>query len=118
MNEQAFKQLETLASKLGTTVEYLWGILVKQGRYEGAGIIVACFVVALVLGVLFPLAKKCYLKARRKNMYTALYLSFFTVYVFLCMIAAIAIPVGLYEAYTALVNPEYWALMKIIDCVK
>ena len=34
MNEQTTKLITDLASKLGTTTEYLWGVLIKQALYS------------------------------------------------------------------------------------
>lgn len=46
---ELLKRLDVLAEKLGTTANYLWHVLVKQGLTEGiilTGLSIVCFVVA------------------------------------------------------------------------
>ena len=50
MEDQVFQVLSQLANKLGTTVEYLWGTLVKQARIEG--IIALCIPAVITVAYL------------------------------------------------------------------
>lgn len=50
MNEQLIVALEALAAKLGTTAEYLWGILVRQAVLDGWIALVECLFYATIVG--------------------------------------------------------------------
>jgi hypothetical protein len=50
MSEELNKELASLASKLGTSVEHLWGVMVKQAYIDGISSLVTTLV-CLLLGV-------------------------------------------------------------------
>ena len=114
MNEKILEALTALANKLGTTAEYLWEVLVKQAVVAGV-VSIALAVLFLVSVVLsFILVKKALrvttekLGAEDKVLIWALYT------LLSCGPAGLAIGcIG--KAVTCFVNPEYWALTKIIS---
>ncbi len=46
MNDKVLEALQTLAAKLGTTVDHLWGVLLKQAPIDGTIDLIVC--IALV----------------------------------------------------------------------
>ena len=122
MDDKTLQALTGLAAKLGTTAEYLWGVLLKQAPITGA---VEIFVMAT-----WCAAAVCLLRlVRRKTTKPpateverctraewaeegaclAWVLSGF-----FCLITALVVSGGLSSAIAALVNPEYWALRQIL----
>lgn len=120
MNEHTAVLLQGLANKLGTTSEYLWSILLKQAPVF-ATVALAQYVVTVVVMVLLWRFRVGISKAVTKGFEgDADILAFLG-----CAIFAI-VSVGWLLAciftfgnvVTAIVNPEYWALEKILDTVK
>ena len=114
MDEKTLQALNALANKLGTTAEYLWGVLLRQAPITGALdlAVMAAWVAACVLLVRF---------VRRKTRGEDPEWSDEMGRVFAwagaaCACALTALIVGLEfgQAVTAIVNPEYWALRQIL----
>lgn len=118
--EKLTELLVTLATKLGTTVEYLWGVLIKQATIEGYLNIIYC-IIPIILIFLSVLYFKYYIKNKEKweeecdgneIYHGAGVISIFIItFVFLIMSIIIFIP----TAITAFGNPEYWALQNILE---
>jgi L-asparagine transporter-like permease len=116
--EQVTKLLEQLAIKLGTTVEYLWGILNKQATVQlqinqiwmtwemWIGIAAIIFFVLIIIGMIFA-------KDEREISAAMGWLAF-------CIfVVIITVGVCYYGNYTQNItlktNPEYWALNEILN---
>jgi hypothetical protein len=119
MNEQALKAIESMAEKLGTTVEFLWGILVRQATVEGIQGI-AFFVLTVLAGVGLFFWWKAWDKGRDDNnsfyyeseeFFFSLLMSF-SILLLSCSIVAI---LNLGHVASCFVNPEYFALNKILE---
>lgn len=113
MNEQTLKLLTDLASKVGVTTEYLWGVLIKQGPISGFIdlVVIASWVVGLVMTNKF-------IKKNRDNWDDGLIVA---AYVILCVgIAVLILIVGVCasDIISAIVHPEYWALEKLTSLIK
>lgn len=115
MNEQTIQLLEKLAAKLGTTAEYLWGVLIKQApiaAYEQMlTMIIAVIIAALFLRVSFKHGKVADWTngdshVARCIVYGVAALAGATV--FTCTLCSNTI-------ITCLVNPEYWALQQVLS---
>ena len=114
MDDKTLQALTALAAKLGTTAEYLWGVLLKQAPISGA----------LDLAVIAAWAAACVWLVRlvrrkttgpapawndemgRVFSWIGAGLTCFLVF----FVGALSIP----DAVTAIVNPEYWALRQIL----
>lgn len=114
MNQETLKALTELSNKLGTTAEYLWSVLVKQAPISG---LISLFEVAATLAAIYFLFAAIKRKvATYKDVYpvndhsTWLWL----IFCIACVFAFSIVCLGIGEAITAFVNPEYWALSKII----
>ncbi len=127
MNENSQKLLEALAQKLGTTTEYLWGILIKQAPIDAA-ITLFQIVLVMVFGIiLFRIHKKMMVVKEYENGYgkesgyehynvgaiLPMVVGCFVLVVF-SIISFLCIP----DVVSGFFNPEYWALNKVLYSVK
>ena len=120
MNDQTLQALTTLATKLGTTAEYLWGVLLRQAPIAGAMnlTIVAIMVVATVLLARFVRSKtKKVLDSdgwERAAWQDEQAFAAWAGVLFASIITFLAVTIEVPAAITAFVNPEYWALSRIL----
>jgi len=109
--------LEGLAEKLGTTTEYLWGVMINQAPIDaaiGIGLIVLCML--LYIPIIW------YVKWVSKNWKNKIYDEDSEIaHMFLSIIFGILIIIfttfnirNIDNIFTALYNPEYWALNKVL----
>lgn len=120
--EKLDKLLLELANKLGTTVEYLWNILIKQAYINGIQCIVFFLLTSLLGFVLWrvhlimskPMKGESVWNRYDDNEYIvmAMIISFF-----LWLMLFLASIFCLFDACTAILNPEYWALDKILQTI-
>ena len=114
--------LEKLAEKLGTTTEYLWGVLLKQAPITAA--IELMYLVLVILGglALYKIHRRLSKEVEGKN---SLYYD---------LEAVAAVPMGIATLIwsvifiicffsigtivTGFFNPEYWALNEIMNLIK
>lgn len=122
MDKQTTELLQQLAAKMGTTVEYLWSIMVKQAYITVVTdiicyILVGAFVFAVYKYVPKIWAKGDETKRSKGNTYDEPELKYYITCIalvaassILSLISLISIPatVGI------LLNPEYWALKQIL----
>lgn len=114
MEAQLETTLRILTDKLGVTVEYLWGVLLKQ-----ATVTASTNIIFIIFGVLLLLTTFIWLRRQDDSAECSpLYVEhsnflWFTWFVLLVLTTLLGIP-ALYESFTALMNPEYWALRQII----
>jgi hypothetical protein len=118
--EQVAKLLEQLATKLGTTVEYLWSVLIKQAFIEGViNTIVASLCLLTIIGIAIWV-KYCLGKdgedreIRYYYMFDDGSLAVITQIVF-TIVATIVLFICIGSAITCFYNPEYWALNEILS---
>ena len=126
METQVTQLIEKLAAKLGTTAEFLWGVLVKQAQVDAivATLFVAftiCYVWAwFVLHITF--SKKHDENGYEKNLYdkhdtelsVPMAFAGFVGAIFVLAVFFSAIPM----AVSGFVNPEYSALQRILTTIK
>jgi hypothetical protein len=114
MDEKTLQAVTALANKLGTTAEYLWGVLVKQAPISGA----------LDLAVLAAWSAACVWVVRFVHGKTSgkdpawddeVGRVFAWVGVGLvCWLTMLIGGLSFSGSVTAIVNPEYWALRQIL----
>lgn len=127
MNEQTTKLLETLANKMGTTVEYLWSVLIKQAPIE-ASILLLQFSIWGILGFLLYKTHIKFSQQREKEdeHYTR---SIYNKYgdtagipmllgLTLWVVIAIMCFFSIEDVINGFFNPEYWALQKVLSIGK
>lgn len=120
MNEKTSQLIEQLATKLGTTSEYLWGVLLKQAQVQVISDIVFIVIVSILIIILW----KVYLYAARNGAYSEATTEMTFVYGFPTILAAIALFCmsvaalhDLFQLPTLILNPEYWALKEILNAI-
>jgi len=120
MNEQTVQLIEKLATKLGTTSEYLWGVLIRQAPVS-ATINLVYFVFIVLAGVgLYKLHKRF---CKEDNHGNTIYddgdnmaVIFPMVFgVLLWVILALVSFFSLGDVFNGFINPEYWALKEVLD---
>lgn len=127
MEQNTAKLIEQLAEKLGTTTEYLWSVLIKQAPIEGWIQIFQTIVICLFGWMLHRLHKKFSAKIvsddrwNNDDMYgkyeTNLTVPMFLgicVFLFCFLVAFFSLP----SLFSALFNPEYWALKEVLNTVQ
>ena len=120
--ENLTKLLEQLAVKLGTTTEYLWGVLIKQAAITGISniifyIITIFSVIGYVKFLLYisPKLDEWEYKKESLRMMSCIGIFIWTV---INMIIIIVAFVSIEETISAFANPEYWALDNILGKLK
>ena len=127
MNENTLKLIEQLAQKLGTTSEYLWGVLIQQsyiqatiGIVEVALVIVAFYV---YLKIHYKLSSKTY-KDRYGDTISG-YDKYEEGAVIPMSLSGVLLLVFIIWGFlnishiiTGFLNPEYWALEQILNTLK
>lgn len=114
MNEQTAQLLSDLAAKLGTTSEYLWGVLVKQAPLSATVDLIQYAVILLAAGWLYRMrgrAKKCL----DDDLANAIPYGFAWFFVFVLLMIAL-LSIG--NTVAGFFNPEYWALREILSAAK
>jgi len=114
MDDKTLAALTALANKLGTTAEYLWGVLVRQAPLQGA----------LDLAVLAVWGLVCVWLIRFVRSKTSGDKPAFSDevgrgfawagVVFVCALVMLIGGLTFSSSITAIINPEYWALRQIL----
>lgn len=112
MNEHTEKLIRELADKLGTTTEYLWGVLIVQAKLS-AIMSITTMIGSLVIPVVFYLIMKWACKADgdpdNKSFPTSGFIVGFLVMVIIWSACEL-----LPNMLSGFFNPEYWALKQIL----
>lgn len=111
MNAETLQLVEKLAAKLGTTSEYLWGVLLKQAPITA--IINAIEMVAMAALIYYLWRKLLRTEFTGYDALTAKVILYISMTVFTAA-AGIGITCSFETVITAAINPEYWALKQII----
>jgi hypothetical protein len=121
MNEKVLEALKVLATKLGTTVELLWAVLLRQARIEFFTDIFIIFVVAFSCWLLYNTYQKLEGKwganeerGSRWDDHSPISFALWAwagINVILVIIALFSISGIIAEGF----NPEYWALKRVFE---
>lgn len=122
MDDKTLQALTALANKLGTTAEYLWGVLLRQAPITGVInlAMMAAWVAMVVLLLRWVRSKTRVPPETKDERYPRAEWhsegAFFAWAGSITFAALVAVMVGLELSGTiaALVNPEYWALRQIL----
>jgi hypothetical protein len=112
--QELFKRLDVLAEKLGVTAQYLWMILVKQGRVEAYTDLLWAALWAFAFVVLGFLLLRYEIPLAKKDDGNAPLVLFGGVATLGCAVASITMVA---ESITGLVNPEYFAFHKLMELI-
>lgn len=109
--------LEALAKKLGTTGEYLWGVLVKQGYlelYTDIAYITVAFIVAITC---ITTAMKEFINNERVDIRGDWTKGKFALVLFCLVLGGLSLFTGLIT-FNGLQVPEAYALERILEVLK
>ncbi len=113
MNDKEIQLLNELAGKLGTTSEYLWGILVKQAPIDGImAIIVFTSVVILTTIWTKVVYKKTVVTSEWRSEGMVL---FSWISMWIMLVTTFLLFINIPNAIVGIINPEYWALKFIFS---
>lgn len=119
MDNNTTMLLQQLATKLGTTVEQLWAILLAGQRTTAMVDFALAFFSLLALGICLFLGHKCWQKISGcgyiDDVPFIILLSALIVATFFLMIAA---PVNFFNGLELILNPQYAALHEIMRLLK
>jgi len=107
--------LQALATKLGITVEYLWEVLLRQAMIS-AMIDIAYVIFVALLCTLAYRYRKTIFKMWVENEFDVIAL--ITIGTFVLFILIVVAIIAAFSVATPLINPEYWALDKILSSIK
>ena len=122
MDDKTLQALTALANKLGTTAEYLWGVLLRQAPLTGTIDLMLNFawVIGAVLWCRFVVRKTTPKKLTDDDQHPyaewtdeAAFFSWAAA-VAIVLIAGLVVSGSLRTTVAALANPEYWALRQIL----
>ena len=112
--EQVAKLLGDLAKQLGTTVEFLWCILIRQAHVEAtlalAGVVIGA--VLLVIGVWTAIVA---IKKYKEHEDVDDAFPYFVISGLAWIASTGTLSVNIYNYISISMNPEYWALNKILS---
>lgn len=123
--ENLNKLLEQLAIKLGTTAQYLWGVLVRQAAIDATIDLILLVISVIFLFILHKLhirfSQKKQINGHNENTYERLegmailpmvLSAIFILFMFFIQLFSIG------NIISGYFNPEYWALHKILEQLK
>jgi uncharacterized membrane protein YfcA len=110
MDDNTLQALTQLAQKLGTTAEYLMGVLIKQGPISGLIdlLIMAIMAYGSYIGVRLVLRKN------DDDNEIAVVFGWIGIVTF-CIVTSLVILLQLNQAITGIIHPEFWALQQILN---
>ena len=122
VDDKTLQALTTLAAKLGTTAEYMWGVLLRQAPITGAidlAVMVAWVTMAVLLLRLVRRKTTKPAKTEEDRYPSAEWHEEGAVLAWagaigFALITALIVGSGLSSVAAALTNPEYWALKQIL----
>ena len=112
MDERYQQMIGVLAAKLGTTVEHLWGVLVRQALVSGTIHIFSCIALWAIARGLFVLFIRSKALTHDEKILGGVVAG---------VVSVIAVIYTLYSfsiIFTAFINPEYWALQEVIGSLR
>ena len=114
--QEMLKRLDALAEKLGTTAQYLWHVLVKQGIAMGLvdATTAVAFLVATIIGIVY--AKKLVKWLLGPDGIEDVWFPAILL-IGSCIGMTIAALCYAQSAILELYNPEYWALQELLKAV-
>lgn len=122
MDDKTLQALTTLAAKLGTTAEYLWGVLLRQAPITGAiDLAVMAAWVAMAVFLIRLVRRKTTIPADtdEDRFPSAEWEGEDAAFawagaVAVALLTALIVGSKLSSVVAALLNPEYWALKQIL----
>ena len=106
MQQELLNRLDALAAKLGTTAEHLWGVLIYQARIDALVSAIGFVVFGLITMFLYKVVRNADDEIDR-------------IFPAVGMVITFGIAIAcLFSIWTPLLNPEYFALQKVLEVLK
>ena len=118
MDSTTANLLSAMATKIVTTTEYLWRVLVGQAPISAMINIAIVLILIGVTYVAYRVMRKMqtlYKADRSEYEYEIAYSASWAFLLVLCVVSLIVVPCSMENIVTGLFNPEYWALKQIIN---
>jgi cytochrome b len=121
MNTETLKLIEVLANKLGTTSEYLWGILLRQAPIDAALNLLQMAIVVALWFVLLKIHKSLLVENDNGMWSESTYKSnegaetFMVVSLIAIVVASVFCLFNIHSTINGFFNPEYWAIQEILS---
>lgn len=124
MNDNLTALLDKLATKLGTTTEYLWKVLLVQAKISATNSLIF-LVMAVVSGIILyrihkrlakPIPGKSYNNSRYEED-GELYIPIMIMAACIWVICSFFIITDITNIINGYFNPEYWALKEILNSI-
>ena len=110
MNEELGRKLAELAGKLGTTVEHLWSVLIRQAYIDGvSSLLTTLLSVAVGFVAIFLFLHVRRDREKYLGKYAPAFAEYFILTIVLLFVAAVA-GSNLYWVISDFFNPEFYAL--------
>lgn len=114
MTDELAKALEMLAQKLGTTSEYLWGVLLKQAPLTAITDLIQYTIIIVSCIIWYKMTKIINAKVLNYDLGDEHLIWIVIVWVILA-ISIIVVFFSLPNTIYAIFNPEYWTLDKLLS---
>lgn len=128
MNQQVQTLLEQLAHSLGTTIQYLWGVEIRQAYIVGIENLVWSVFLMVATYAAIRIVKKCFHAVKVLNDYDSEEETYFDddgVYILIaslvsasCIVIAICMLCDLNSGINELINPAHFVIQDISSFVK
>ena len=109
--------LEKLAGQLGTTVGYLWEVLIRQAPINSLINIFQYFILFIITWLGWKIFKKVYKIADNEGWDEVWLLIPIPIGVVICVVWMFCF-LSLTSTINGFFNPEYWALKQILETIK
>jgi uncharacterized membrane protein len=113
MENQIMQVLQNLADKLGVTITYLWGAMIKQAYIDGILGLIESIVVFILCTLGIRYGKYLRKRAKEDNN-DDLDLGGIALVVISILVFILVFPVLIGDSIRALVNPDYYAFRLIL----
>ena len=113
MQEELLKRLDSLAEQLGTTVEYLWPLLIKQQYMEGLMNLVVWVPALLLVAVGYVLYMRWAIKNEKLDIYNEGWFALAIGWGVVTMLSLIGLPFAIHYGIMHVLVPEAYALQVI-----
>jgi hypothetical protein len=118
MNQETLNALKDLAGKLGTTAEHLWSVLIRQAYVSFATDLFLYAAASVAIYALIKGARELF--KIEENPFTQENPAL--IFAIVLGVVAVAISgmvlIQIPHTITKIINPEYWALMQVLDAIK
>ncbi len=114
--EELAPLLNELALQLGTTVEFLWGVLLRQAQVEVIKGITYWIILIVLITVALKKVNFDFSEPVENEDFPSFLFAGILITTFI--IALVMNVVNIDNILNALLNPEYWALQQILEVIK